>query len=217
MILKPMVMDGKDAVWSMGDDTPLAPLARSPRPVYAFFRQRFAQVTNPPTDSLREARVLQLHTRLGPWPHMLDKHAPLSGLSLPSPFLSLAQMHDLRARQHALAGNLPLAVLECVFNPACNLVAALDDLCAKAIDLVRGGAAILLLTDRLAAPARSSRSPWPWPREPFTTPSRVPACAPSPVLPSRRATVATSTMPPSFSAWALARSDPGSHSKPPAA
>jgi glutamate synthase domain-containing protein 2/glutamate synthase domain-containing protein 1/glutamate synthase domain-containing protein 3 len=151
MILKPMVMDGKDAVWSMGDDTPLAPLARSPRPVYAFFRQRFAQVTNPPTDSLREARVLQLHTRLGPWPHMLDKHAPLSGLSLPSPFLSLAQMHDLRARQHALAGNLPLAVLECVFNPACNLVAALDDLCTKAIALVRGGAAILSLTDRSAA------------------------------------------------------------------
>ena len=150
MILKPMAMDGKDAVWSMGDDTPLAPLARSPRPVYAFFRQRFAQVTNPPTDSLREARVLQLHTRLGPWPHMLDKRAPLPGLSLSSPFLSLAQMHDLRARQHALAGNLPLAVLECVFNPACNLVTALDDLCAKAIDLVRGGAAILLLTDRLA-------------------------------------------------------------------
>ena len=55
MILKPMAMDGKDAVWSMGDDTPLAPLARSPRPVYAFFRQRFAQVTNPPTDPLREA------------------------------------------------------------------------------------------------------------------------------------------------------------------
>ena len=92
MILKPMAIDGKDAVWSMGDDTPLAPLARSPRPVYAFFRQRFAQVTNPPTDSIREARVVQLHTRLGPWPHMLDKRAPLSGLSLPSPFLSLAQI-----------------------------------------------------------------------------------------------------------------------------
>jgi glutamate synthase domain-containing protein 2/glutamate synthase domain-containing protein 1/glutamate synthase domain-containing protein 3 len=149
MILKPMAMDGKDAVWSMGDDTPLAPLARSPRPVYAFFRQRFSQVTNPPTDSIREARVVQLHTRLGPWPHMLDKRAPLSGLSLSSPFLSLAQMQDLHARRHGLASNLPLAVLECVFNPACNLTTALDDLCAKAIDLVRGGAAVLLLTDRI--------------------------------------------------------------------
>jgi glutamate synthase domain-containing protein 2/glutamate synthase domain-containing protein 1/glutamate synthase domain-containing protein 3 len=151
MILKPMASDGKDAVWSMGDDTPLAPLARSPRPVYAYFRQRFAQVTNPPIDSLRETCVIQLHTRLGPWPHMLDKHAPLPGLSLQSPFLSLAQLKDLRDRHHALASNLPLAVLECVFNPACNLAAALDDICAKAIELVRGGAAILLLSDRGAS------------------------------------------------------------------
>jgi glutamate synthase (NADPH/NADH) large chain len=151
MILKPMAMDGKDAVWSMGDDTPLAPLARSPRPVYAYFRQRFAQVTNPPIDSLREARVVQLHTRLGPWPYMLDKRAPLPGLSLASPFLSLAQVHDLRARQHALANNLPLALLDCVFPPSSTLLAALDDLCARAIDLVRGGAAVLLLTDRAAA------------------------------------------------------------------
>ncbi|MBV8630273.1 MAG: glutamate synthase large subunit, partial [Silvibacterium sp.] len=149
MILKPMATEGKDAVWSMGDDTPLAPLARSPRPVYAYFRQRFSQVTNPPTDSIREARVVLLHTRLGPWPHMLDKRAPLRGLSLGSPFLSLAQIQDLHARRHALAGNLPLAVLECVFTPSCSLENAIDDLCAKAIDLVRGGAAILLLTDRL--------------------------------------------------------------------
>ncbi|GGG90773.1 glutamate synthase large subunit [Silvibacterium dinghuense] len=149
MILKPMATDGKDAIWSMGDDTPIAPLARAPRPVYAYFRQRFAQVTNPPIDSLREARVVQLHTRLGPWPHMLDKHAPLPGLSLRSPILSLAQMHDLRAREHALANNLPLALLECVLPAGQSLQATLDELCTKAIELVRGGAAILLLTDRV--------------------------------------------------------------------
>ncbi|HVG26781.1 MAG TPA: glutamate synthase central domain-containing protein, partial [Acidobacteriaceae bacterium] len=84
MILQPMAASGKDAVWSMGDDTPLAFLAKSPRPLYAFFRQRFAQVTNPPIDSLREAIVVSLHTRLGPWPHLLDKNAPLPGLSLES-------------------------------------------------------------------------------------------------------------------------------------
>ncbi|MBX6361053.1 MAG: glutamate synthase large subunit [Acidobacterium ailaaui] len=148
MILQPMANDGKDAVWSMGDDTPLAPLARTPRPVYAYFRQRFAQVTNPPIDSLREACVVQLHTRLGPWPDLLNKKAPLPGLSLSSPFLSLGQMEALRSRQHGLTDELPLAVLDCVFHPTCNLLSALDDLCAKAIDLVRGGAAILLLTDR---------------------------------------------------------------------
>jgi glutamate synthase domain-containing protein 2/glutamate synthase domain-containing protein 1/glutamate synthase domain-containing protein 3 len=148
MILKPMAMEGKDAVWSMGDDTPIAPLARTPRPVYAFFRQRFAQVTNPPIDSLREACVIQLHTRLGPWPHVLNTRERLPGLSLKSPFLSLSQMDSLHQRKHDLAGDLPLAVLECIFNPACNLLIALDDLCSKAIELVRGGAAVLLLTDR---------------------------------------------------------------------
>ena len=148
MILKPMAMEGKDAVWSMGDDTPIAPLARTPRPVYAFFRQRFAQVTNPPIDSLREACVIQLHTRLGPWPHILGTKQRLPGLSLQSPFLSLAQIDALHSRRHRLAGDLPLAVLDCVFAPGCNLVTAIDDLCDKAIELVRGGAAILLLTDR---------------------------------------------------------------------
>src|SRR5579872_5900251 len=148
MILKPMAADGKDAVWSMGDDTPIAPLARTPRPVYAFFRQRFAQVTNPPIDSLREACVIQLHTRLGPWPHILDRRERLPGLSLSSPFLSLAQMEALRKREHELAHEMPLAVLDCIFHPACNLVTAIDDLCTKAVELVRGGAAVLLLTDR---------------------------------------------------------------------
>ncbi len=97
MILQPMAMDGKDAVWSMGDDTPLAFLAKATRPLYAYFRQRFAQVTNPAIDPLREACVVSLHTRMGPWAHMLDKNAPLAGLSLKSPFLSLGQMEALRA------------------------------------------------------------------------------------------------------------------------
>ena len=99
MILQPMAVDGKDAVYSMGDDTPLAFLARSPRPVYAYFRQRFAQVTNPAIDPLREACVVSLHTLLGPWAHLLDKNAPLPGLSLTSPFLSLGQVEALRRRR----------------------------------------------------------------------------------------------------------------------
>ena len=154
MILQPMAVDGKDAVWSMGDDTPLAFLARSPRPVYAFFRQRFAQVTNPAIDPLREACVVSLHTRLGPWSHMLDKNAPLAGLSLGSPFLSLGQVASLRARNHGHAAELELKELPCVFAAIGTLTAALDDLAAQAIELVRDhGARILLLTDRSASAA----------------------------------------------------------------
>jgi glutamate synthase (NADPH/NADH) large chain len=163
MVLAPMASDGKDAVWSMGDDTPLAPLAHAPRPVYAFFRQRFAQVTNPAIDPVRESIVIELHTRLGPWPHLLDTKARIPGLSLQSPFLSLGQMHALRNREHPLADEMPLAVLDCVFAPSCNLKRALDDLCARAVELVRGGAAILLLSDRaLAQPsARAELLPIP--------------------------------------------------------
>ena len=150
MVLDPMVAEGKDAVWSMGDDTPLAFMARAPRPVYAYFRQRFAQVTNPPIDSLREAVVIQLHTRLGPWPHLLDNHARLTGLSLASPVLSLGQAEALRTRRHSLGDELPHAVLDCLLPEGATLSATLDELSAKAADLVRGGAAVLLLSDRAA-------------------------------------------------------------------
>jgi len=116
MILQPMATEGKDAVWSMGDDTPLAFLARSPRPVYAYFRQRFAQVTNPAIDPLREACVVSLHTRLGPWPHMLDKNAPLPGLSLPSPFLSLGRL------RHCDSDSIPMR-RSCIWRSCVRLQA----------------------------------------------------------------------------------------------
>jgi glutamate synthase (NADPH/NADH) large chain len=158
MILQPMAVDGKDAVWSMGDDTPLAFLARAPRPVYAYFRQRFAQVTNPAIDPLREACVVSLHTRLGPWPHLLDKNAPLPGLSLPSPFLSLGQVEALRRGEYPHKADLSLAELPCVFPAEVSLAQALDELCGHAIKLVRNGARILVLTDRSA---RAERLPIP--------------------------------------------------------
>ena len=150
MILQPMGIDGKDAVWSMGDDTPLAFLARAPRPVYAFFRQRFAQVTNPAIDPLREAVVVSLHTRLGPWAHLLDKGAPLPGVSLDSPYLSLAQMAALRRGEHPHAEDLAVAELPCLYAPSMTLEQGLDAICSHAIELVRDGGRILVLSDRNA-------------------------------------------------------------------
>ncbi len=150
MILQPMAKDGKDAVWSMGDDTPLAFLAKAPRPVYAYFRQRFAQVTNPAIDPLREAVVVSLHTRLGPWSHMLDKNAPLPGVGVPSPFLSLGQIETLRQGRHPHAESLRVEELDCCFPSTSSLESAVNLLCARAIGIVRGGARILLLTDRAA-------------------------------------------------------------------
>ena len=151
MILQPMAVEGKDAVWSMGDDTPLAFLARAPRPLYSYFRQRFAQVTNPPIDSLREACVVSLHTRLGPWPHLLDRNAPLPGISLASPFLSLGKVEALRRGEYPHNAELKLAELPAVFAANRTLTQGLDELCMQAIQLVRFGARILLLSDRSAS------------------------------------------------------------------
>ena len=151
LILQPMAASGKDAVWSMGDDAPLAFLARSPRPIYHYFRQRFAQVTNPAIDSLREAVVISLHTRLGPWSHLLDKNAPLPGISLPSPFLSLGHIAALRAGQYPHADSLPIRELSCTFGSAATLEQAIVSLCDRAIEEVNRNACLLLLTDRGAS------------------------------------------------------------------
>jgi glutamate synthase domain-containing protein 1 len=151
MVVARMALDSKDATWSMGDDTPIAPLATMPRPLYGFFRQGFAQVTNPAIDSLRESCVVSLRTRLGPWPHLLDKHAPLPGLVLPSPFLSLGQMEALREGTYPLREELPLARMYCTLAPVRTLESAVGALGDTAIELVRNGARILLMTDRGAS------------------------------------------------------------------
>ncbi len=151
MVLQPMFADGKDAIWSMGDDTPLAYLAKAPRPVYAYFRQRFAQVTNPAIDPLREAVVVSLHTRLGPWSHLLDKHAPLPGISLRSPFLSVGKLESLRQGRYPHSDTLRLRELKCVFSARFSLETGVEALCANAIELVGSGTEILLLSDRNAS------------------------------------------------------------------
>jgi glutamate synthase (NADPH/NADH) large chain len=151
MVLKPMATGGKDAVWSMGDDTPLAFLARSPRPLYAFFRQRFAQVTNPAIDPLREAIVVSMLTRLGPWPHMLRKDQALPGISLESPFLSLGMVAALRAGAYPHNDTLRFDELPCLFTATGTLYQGLDALCVAAIAKVSAGAQILMLTDRGAS------------------------------------------------------------------
>ena len=93
MILHPMVEDAKEAVGSMGDDTPLAVLSDRYRPLYHFFRQNFSQVTNPPIDSLRENKVMSLKTRFGNLGNILnfDKLTKDNIYVLESPILSNSQ------------------------------------------------------------------------------------------------------------------------------
>src|SRR5262249_13468000 len=97
LVLQPMVEDGKEAIVSMGDDTPLAILSDQYRGLHHFFRQNFSQVTNPPIDSLREQRVMSLKTRLGNLGNVLDEdESQCRLLQLDSPVLSNAEFPAMR-------------------------------------------------------------------------------------------------------------------------
>ncbi|HWC20019.1 MAG TPA: glutamate synthase large subunit [Terriglobales bacterium] len=150
LVIAPMARDGKEAVWSMGDDTPVSALARVPRSIYTYFRQRFAQVTNPPIDPLREDLMMSLRTALGRRPPLFtaDTHAPAGLLELSYPIISEQELQGIRAQ--AL---LPFGELECTCPATMSLPATLQDLCRLAESAVRDGAELLILSDRGANPA----------------------------------------------------------------
>ncbi|MBW8724228.1 MAG: glutamate synthase large subunit [Inquilinus limosus] len=153
LILHPMVEDAKEAVGSMGDDTPIAILSDLNRPLHHFFRQNFSQVTNPPIDSLRERRVMSLRTRLGNLGNILDEDASQCDLlQLDSPVLTNAEYDAMRAYMGATA-----AEIDCTFDRAGGeqgLRDALRRVCREAEDAVRGGATHIVLTDQHVGPDR---------------------------------------------------------------
>ncbi|MHA6265660.1 glutamate synthase large subunit [Aliiroseovarius sp. CAU 1755] len=146
-ILAPMAEDGKEALASMGDDTPSAVLSTKYRPLSHFFRQNFSQVTNPPIDSLREFRVMSLKTRFGNLKNVLDENGGQTEIIvLDSPFLGNEQFVKMTE-----AFNAPMVEIACTF-PANGedgaLRIALKDIRAKAEEAVRSGAGHLILTDQ---------------------------------------------------------------------
>jgi glutamate synthase (ferredoxin) len=159
LVLRPMAQDGAEAVWSMGDDTPLAALSRQPRLLSSYFKQRFAQVTNPPIDFLRERLVTSLTTHLGPRGDALTPTRPNATLlRLSSPILddaalgaalATAAQHTLTVRRIQTTYALPDAGE--AEGEALRL--ALDALEAEAVAAVSAGGDILLLSDREGAPA----------------------------------------------------------------
>ncbi len=154
MILHPMVEDAKEAIGSMGDDTPLAVLSEGYRGLHHFFKQNFSQVTNPPIDSLRESRVMSLRTRLGNLGNILDEdESQCDLLQLESPVLSTAEFAAMRAHMGAEVG-----VVDCTFDPRGGdnaLKEALIRVRAEAEDKVRGGCTHLILTDEAVGPNRA--------------------------------------------------------------
>jgi glutamate synthase (NADPH/NADH) large chain len=152
-VLAPMAEDGKEAVASMGDDTPPAVLSNVYRPLSHYFRQNFSQVTNPPIDSLREGRVMSLKTRFGNLRNVLDENSSQSEiLVLESPFIANAEFDVLVKR----FGD-QVAFIDCTFpvTPGHDdLRQALERIRAEAEDAVRSGAGQLVLTDEHQGPTR---------------------------------------------------------------
>jgi len=150
-VLEPMGSAGQDAVWSMGDDTPIPPLARVPPGLYAYLRQRFAQVTNPAIDPLRETLVMSLRMHLGRRGSLLtDRPAGLRLVRNEHPVLLGAEMAALRAGAGA-----QVVTLDATWSAAGGaapdaLRTALDGLCRSAGRAVQEGARIVILSDRAA-------------------------------------------------------------------
>jgi glutamate synthase (NADPH/NADH) large chain len=146
LILCPMVEGGKEAIGSMGDDTPLAVISDKPRLISQFFRQNFSQVTNPPIDPLRERHVMSLKTRFGNLANILDvRDARERVLVLDSPVLTGADWHRLRAHFGSSA-----AEIDCTFDADGGperLRAAIQRIRNEAEQAVRQGKSELFLTD----------------------------------------------------------------------
>jgi glutamate synthase (NADPH) large chain len=155
MILHPMVEDAKEAIGSMGDDSPIAVLSDRYRGLHHFFRQNFSQVTNPPIDSLRERRVMSLKTRLGNLGNILEENeGQCKLLQLDSPVLTTAEFQAMRAHMGDAA-----AQIDATFDVAAGpdaLKHALRRIGQEAEDAVRGGATHLILTDEKMGPGRAA-------------------------------------------------------------
>ena len=153
-LMAPMAATSQEALGSMGDDAPLAVLSNRAKPLYAYFRQLFAQVTNPPIDPIREESVMSLVSFIGPRPNILDADSsgPAMRLEVHQPILTFDDMEKLRRAEELTDGEFCSAVMSmCYPAPwgATGMEAALAKLCADAEDVVRNSKVnIIILTDR---------------------------------------------------------------------
>ena len=156
MILKPMAVDAKEPIFSMGDDTPLPNLAGRPRPLHHYLKQRFAQVTNPPIDHLRERLVMSLRTLLGPRQPLLTETPQAARLlSLPTFFIYPSTFELLGDETTAPFKSLRLdATFPVAAGPA-GLRAAVERLRTEAEAAVRSGTCLLLIDDAAVSAERA--------------------------------------------------------------
>ncbi len=152
-LIAPMATAGEEAIGSMGNDSPLAVLSDKNKPLYNYFKQLFAQVTNPPIDPIREAIVMSLVSFVGPKPNLLDINQvnPPMRLEVSQPVLNFEDMAKLRDIETHTQGKFRSYTLDITYPLAWGhegVEAKLASLCAEAVDAIKGGKNILIISDR---------------------------------------------------------------------
>jgi glutamate synthase (NADPH) large chain len=152
-LMSPMATGAEEAIGAMGNDSPLAVMSNKLKPLYSYFKQLFAQVTNPPIDPIREAMVMSLVSFIGPRPNLLDSGNinPPMRLEVSQPILSIADMARLY-KIDELSNNAFSAYQLDICYPVAwgkeGIEARLASLCAEAVDAVKSGHNILIVSDR---------------------------------------------------------------------
>ena len=153
-IMTPMATNGEEPVGSMGNDSPLAVLSDKNKTLYHYFKQLFAQVTNPPIDPIREELVTSLVSFIGPKPNLLgiDEMNPPLRLEVSQPVLDFFEMEKIRHIERYTGGKFRSLELDITYPIAWGkeaVEARLASLCAQAEDAVRAGYSIIVISDRL--------------------------------------------------------------------
>jgi glutamate synthase (NADPH/NADH) large chain len=156
--LRPMATSADDPIGSMGTDTPLAVLSKKPKLLFNYFKQNFAQVTNPPIDPIREELVMSLVSMIGPRPNLLGHDAGNhKRLEVTQPVLTNAELEKIRSIADLVDGAFRTATIDITWpaaEGAAGLEKALDRICREATDLVLADSNILILSDREVGPDR---------------------------------------------------------------
>jgi glutamate synthase (NADPH/NADH) large chain/glutamate synthase (ferredoxin) len=152
-LMAPMAANGEEGIGSMGNDSPLAVLSDKNKPLYNYFKQLFAQVTNPPIDPIREAIVMSLVSFIGPKPNLLDINQvnPPMRLEVSQPILDFGDMAKLRNISQITQGKFRSHTLDITYPIQWGregVEAKLASLCAEAVDAIKGGNNILIISDR---------------------------------------------------------------------
>jgi glutamate synthase (ferredoxin) len=149
MIIEPMVMDASDPVGAMGDDTPLAVLSERPKLLYEYFKQLFAQVTNPPIDAIREKIVTSTHLYIGSEGNLIDPSSiSCRQIKIKNPILTNDEMEKIKNIDLEGFKAITLPILYKVKDGEDGLKTAIANLFQKADSAINDGANILILTDK---------------------------------------------------------------------